>query len=83
MTKPLLPLATSLLLLGAALSVSAMPRHAAPARHAKPAPVAPAPQAPSPFRDVPPNHWATQAVESLRKAGIVQGYPSGTSRTGK
>ena len=86
MTKPLLILTTPLLLLGAALSASAAPHHAAPAKHTKPAQAVPSatptPQTASPFRDVPPNHWAAQAVETLRKAGIVQGYPSGTDRTG-
>ena len=76
-----------LLLLGAALSVSAAPRHVAPVKRPKPALTAPPPtpsaQAPGAFRDVPPNHWATRAVETLRKAGIVQGYPSGTYRTAK
>lgn len=30
------------------------------------------------FPDVPPNHWAFEAVEKLRKAGIMIGYPDGT-----
>lgn len=29
----------------------------------------------APFPDVPASHWAADAVESLRKAGIVRGYP--------
>lgn len=29
-----------------------------------------------PFRDVPPDHWAAQAMETLRRQGIVQGYPA-------
>ena len=28
-----------------------------------------------PFSDVPPNHWAASAVETLRRHGIVEGYP--------
>jgi len=31
-----------------------------------------------PFPDVPTHHWAFDAVEKLRKAGIIIGYPSGT-----
>lgn len=34
-----------------------------------------------PFSDVPPNHWAFSAVESLRQSGIVVGYPKGDFRT--
>ena len=30
------------------------------------------------FPDVPPDHWAYQAVQELLNAGIVQGYPDGT-----
>lgn len=30
------------------------------------------------FPDVPPDHWAYQAVQELVNAGIVQGYPDGT-----
>lgn len=29
-----------------------------------------------PFPDVPKDHWAYQAVETLRKAGVIVGYPS-------
>ncbi|HEU5300595.1 MAG TPA: S-layer homology domain-containing protein [bacterium] len=33
-------------------------------------------QAPiSPFEDVPPWHWAFDAVEKLAREGIIQGYP--------
>ncbi len=32
----------------------------------------------APFPDVPPNHWAFEAVEKLRNAGILIGYPDGT-----
>lgn len=72
---------------GAAMGASAAPHKAKPAK-AKPvkaqaakAPVT-APQAVSggPFRDVPPNHWAAQAVETLRQQGIVRGYPAATGR---
>lgn len=31
-----------------------------------------------PFADVPTDHWAYQAVDTLQKAGIVIGYPDGT-----
>ncbi len=72
-----LPLLAAPLLLGIAL--------AAPPK-AKPVKAAPATTAPhavpgGPFRDVPPNHWAAQAVETLRQKGIVRGYPATTDRT--
>ncbi len=60
------------LLFGAALAASAAPHKTKPVKAAMPAP----PAAPGgPFRDVPPNHWAAQAVETLRQKGIVRGYP--------
>ncbi len=31
-----------------------------------------------PFSDVPPDHWAATAVETLRRKGIVVGYPART-----
>jgi hypothetical protein len=31
-----------------------------------------------PFQDVPADHWAYSAVNTLQKAGIVIGYPDGT-----
>jgi hypothetical protein len=31
----------------------------------------------TPFSDVPENHWAYQAVESLAADGLVEGYPDG------
>ena len=31
-----------------------------------------------PFADVPADHWAYTAVNTLQKAGIVIGYPDGT-----
>jgi hypothetical protein len=34
-----------------------------------------------PFPDVPMDHWAYQAVEAVRKAGIVVGYPGRDFRT--
>lgn len=34
-----------------------------------------------PFSDVPPTHWAYQSVETLRKAGIMMGYPDNHFRT--
>src|SRR5436305_627744 len=33
-----------------------------------------------PFPDVPKDHWAFPAVESLRVKGIVRGYPDGNFR---
>jgi hypothetical protein len=33
-----------------------------------------------PFKDVPVDHWAYQAVENLRQAGILKGYPDGSLR---
>jgi polyhydroxyalkanoate synthesis regulator phasin len=30
--------------------------------------------------DVPPGHWAYQAIEELVRAGIIEGYPDGTFR---
>jgi hypothetical protein len=29
----------------------------------------------TPFPDVPRDHWAFEAVEDLRKLGILRGYP--------
>jgi hypothetical protein len=29
------------------------------------------------FSDVPPDHWAAEAVEELSSAGVVRGYPDG------
>lgn len=34
-----------------------------------------APVRDTPFPDVPRDHWAFDAVEQLRKAGVVRGYP--------
>jgi len=74
---------SALLAFGAALSASAAPKHLAHKKHtAKPTPVAinrpePATQGtPGGFRDVPPDHWAAKAVETLRREGIVKGYPA-------
>ena len=33
------------------------------------------PAADRPFSDVPPGHWAFDAVEDMRKRGILRGYP--------
>ncbi len=33
-----------------------------------------------PFKDVPRDHWAYEAVEHLRQLGIVNGYPDGSFR---
>ncbi len=30
------------------------------------------------FRDVPPDHWAYEAIDYLQQEGIVEGYPDGT-----
>ena len=75
---------SALLVLGASLSASAAPKHPAHKKHIqKAAPAAivraePATQgAPGGFRDVPPDHWAAKAVETLRREGIVKGYPDG------
>jgi len=40
--------------------------------------VAAAAAAQGPFADVPPDHWAYEAVNSLQEKGIIQGYPDGT-----
>ncbi len=32
----------------------------------------------APFPDVPRDHWAYRAVESLRQKGILLGYPGAT-----
>ena len=40
------------------------------------APAGPAPVADRPFSDVPRGHWAYDAVEELRKRGILRGYPA-------
>ena len=34
------------------------------------------PAAGGPFSDVPKDHWAAAAVETLRQRGIVKGYPA-------
>ncbi|MBV8333103.1 MAG: S-layer homology domain-containing protein, partial [Candidatus Eremiobacteraeota bacterium] len=31
----------------------------------------------TPFSDVPANHWAYQAIQSLAADGLVEGYPNG------
>lgn len=33
---------------------------------------------PQPFSDVPTNHWAYNAVNSLAEQGLIEGYPDGT-----
>jgi hypothetical protein len=33
-----------------------------------------------PFKDVPADHWAYQAVENLRQKGVLKGYPDGSLR---
>lgn len=37
-------------------------------------------RAQSPFPDVPPNHWAADAVGKLGEAGILKGYPRGSAQ---
>jgi hypothetical protein len=32
------------------------------------------------FTDVPPDHWAYEAIDYLQQAGLVEGYPDGTFR---
>ncbi len=39
-----------------------------------------APVRDTPFPDVPREHWAFDAVESLRKRGIIVGYPPAAER---
>ena len=53
--------------------------HATAAAQAQPA--APTVARDTPFPDVPKNHWAYQAVETLRTTHIMRGYPSGTANT--
>jgi len=63
--------AGAVMLLSATLGVATMARaqdQTAPATGA----------ASGPFADVPADHWAYQAVDTLQKAGIVIGYPDGT-----
>jgi hypothetical protein len=79
---------SALLVLGAGMGASAAPKHGTHRKHAaKRTPVASVPVAvdrperasqgtPGGFRDVPPDHWAAQSVETLRRAGIVKGYPA-------
>src|ERR1700731_640148 len=35
------------------------------------------PASATPFSDVPANHWAYQAIQSLAADGLVEGYPDG------
>ncbi len=71
---------SALLVYGATLAASAAPK---PTVHAKAAPKKTAPAAakairpiPGGFPDVPADHWAARSVETLRRAGIVKGYPA-------
>ena len=43
----------------------------------------PAPVRAAPFQDVPRDHWAFDAVESLRQKGILRGYPMRTTKVEK
>ncbi|MDH7568737.1 MAG: S-layer homology domain-containing protein, partial [Armatimonadota bacterium] len=50
-----------------------------PRAHAQVAPVNPqGVLKPEPFADVPPDHWAYNAVEFLRRQGLIDGYPDQT-----
>ena len=69
---------SALLVCGVTLAAPATPK-----THAKAAPkkvTSPVVKAfrpiPGGFPDVPANHWAAQSVETLRRAGIVKGYPA-------
>nr|QOY38495.1 S-layer homology domain-containing protein [Anaerobacillus isosaccharinicus] len=31
-----------------------------------------------PFPDVPKNHWASEAIETVKEAGIMNGFADGT-----
>lgn len=42
-----------------------------------PTPKALRPVTGGPFSDVPKDHWAAAAVDTLRRRGIVVGYPAG------
>ncbi len=71
---------SALLVCGATLTASAAPK---PTVHAKAVPKRATPAAakaiqpiPGGFPDVPADHWAAQSVETLRRAGIVKGYPA-------
>ena len=72
-----LSILSAVLICGATLAASAAPK---PTAHAKAAPNKATPAAvrsiPGGFPDVPANHWAAQSVETLRRAGIVKGYPA-------
>jgi len=61
----------SRLVLGLILGFSAGLPASAPGAPARP----PAAIRSEPFRDVPKDHWAFDAVEQLRKQGILRGYP--------
>ncbi len=70
-------IAGALLLAGAGITAFAQRAHSAQADVPEQAPIAPqavipatAPQA---FKDVPANHWASQAVNQLAARGIIQG----------
>lgn len=56
-----------------ALTFGMLVARSAPAQD-KPTP--PTPFRTEPFPDVPKEHWAFDAVEQLRKLGILRGYPA-------
>lgn len=79
---------TAALLLGSMLSAGAAPKKAlATPKRVHTQAVSATPQGAGatvrPFSDVPPGHWAARAVETLHRAGIVQGYPTSAPRTRK
>jgi S-layer homology domain len=80
-------LAKALFVVGLALPAAvaraeAGPSTPAPAAAASPATSSPTPSTPPPararpaFSDVPPNHWAYDAVNELAALGILVGYPA-------
>lgn len=63
-------LASACLFVGSSLMAAAAPK-SAPPRNPKPIGY----YRPTPFPDVPKTHWAYEAVELMRKLGILRGYP--------
>ncbi len=70
---------SALLVLGASLAASAAPKtkpQVKPAPKVTPATAKAIRPIPGGFPDVPADHWAARSVETLRRAGIVKGYPA-------
>jgi len=72
---------SALLVLGSGLTASAAPKtKVKPAPKVTPAAAPAIAKAirpiPGGFPDVPADHWAARSVETLRRAGIVKGYPA-------